>query len=756
MVRLALLAVALDALVASVAMAQLASQTALVGTVTDRSASVVPGALIVAINADTQDTYETTTNTQGYYNIQFVRIGTYAITVTLDGFQTFRATGIEVAANQVVRTDAVLRVGNVVETVTIEAAAAVLATDRATISESISETAIAELPVSGRNVWALAGTTPGVLGGTQRFVGAGQRAIQNSLSMDGISTMSNLLPATSMRPIADATTEVEVQTGTTSAEYGAYLGVHVNVVTKSGTNDLEGSVFHYLQDSALDARGYFEDPDSPANPRQRNQFGIVAGGPVMFPSLYDGHDRTFFMAAFEGVREDAQETDFVSVPTERMRQGDFSEINRTIRNPFTGAPYPGNVIPQSELSPVALRLLQYYPLPNEPGTGANLRGSSLETLDRNQILARVDQNLGNRARLTVRYSWQDEDEVESPAIVINGGSSPRTNKNVLVGYTHTLTPSLLNDFRIGFQSMANPDLNYFHTQGLLSAGSELGIPGFDGDVRYTNPGIPNFSVSGFSDLGPGGTNWFNDSTTFQVSNVTSLSHGSHNLRAGIDMRRLYYARLAANEPRGSFTFNGQMTGYSVADLLFGVPQRVTTPVNQLEGNVAGWRNGFFVNDTWQATRDLTLSLGLRYEMNTPVHTTSGYASMLNADQTALIPTSHPAPAFQFHEPNRTDFAPRVGLNYRLTEKTVVRAGWGIYYNPNQMNTFTFLTNNPPLAPEFLFTSEPGTRRSPSTARRGRSAPPPHPTSPRPTGICPTPERTNGASTSSGSSGPERW
>ncbi len=214
---------------ASPAAAQLASQTALVGTVSDSSGSVVPGASVVAVNTGTQDTYRTTTNAEGYYNIQFVREGKYDITVTLSSFQVFKATGVEVASNQVVRTNAVLKVGGVSESVTVSAAAPVLNTDRATISETIGQRAIVDLPSSGRNVWGLASTTPGVLGGTNSdiglsFRGAGQREIQNSLSLDGINASSNLLAATSMRPIADAVTEVQVQTGSTSAEYGSVLG----------------------------------------------------------------------------------------------------------------------------------------------------------------------------------------------------------------------------------------------------------------------------------------------------------------------------------------------------------------------------------------------------------------------------------------------------------------------------------------------------------------------------------------------------
>ncbi|MPZ21355.1 MAG: hypothetical protein GEV06_26190, partial [Luteitalea sp.] len=690
------------------AMAQLATQTALVGTVTDADGGVVPGVAVVAVHVDTQDTYETVTNAQGFYNIPFIRTGRYEITVSLSGFQPFRATGIEVTTNQVVRRDVTLQVGGLTDEVTVAATAAVLATDRATVADRLDSRQVTELPSRGRNVWQMAETTVGVQRGTREgtWIGAGQRDIQNSLALDGINSAANLMPSTSMLPIADAVEEVVVQTGSTSAEFGSYLGVHVNVVTKSGTNTWHGGASHFYQGDALDARGFFEDREAPANPRRYNQFSVQMDGPVAIPGIYNGRDRTFFMAAYEGIRQKQESASIASVPTELMRQGNFSEISDAIRNPFTGQPYPGNIIPPSALSPIALDALQYYPLANRPGTGANLLGSSLDTIDQDQIIARVDQNIGNTARVYFRYSWQDEFVDEIGVIPITGIKRPRTNTNYLGAYTHTLTSNLLNDFRIGYHEVPEDTLNYFEVNGLPTAGSDLGIPGFDGDVRYNNPGIPHFLITGFAGLSLGGTNWIQFDDTFQLSNVLSYHRGSHNVRAGFDVRRLTTSRRAANSPRGHFSFNGQMTGDPVADFMLGLPREVRTPVDQLQGNVGGWRNGFFINDSWEATRDLTLSLGLRYELHTPVQTYSGFASMLNADQTGLLPESHPAPGFEFHEPNRNQWAPRLGATYRLTERTVVRAGWGIYYNPNQMNTFTFLTNNPPLAAEFTFFSDP--------------------------------------------------
>jgi outer membrane receptor protein involved in Fe transport len=694
------------------ASAQLTSQTALVGTVTDSGGLVVPGAQVTAVNAGTQDTYEAITNADGYYNIQFVRTGTYVITITLAGFQTVTVNGVQVSTNQVARTNAVLQVGGVAETVTVDAAATILATDSATVSETISERAVVDLPLPGRNVWSLASTTPGVLGGLSSdigmsFRGAGQREIQNSLSLDGINSSANLLAATSMRPIADAVEEIQIQTGSTSAEYGAYLGVHVNVVTKSGTNTPHGSIFEFFQDDALDERGHFENPANPKNPRRRNQFGFEMDGPVMIPKLYDGRNRTFFLGAYEGVRGDRVLSPQASVPTDLMRRGNFSEISAAIRDPFTGQPFPGNVIPESRLSPTARRLLDFYPAPTRPGTASNFQGPSPDTENVDQALFRVDQNISDTVRLSVRYNWHDSinTNYNNQPLPAQRLSQPRVNKNTLVSYTHTLSPSLHNDFRIGYHRVDFDTLNDFALGGLDTVGADLGIPGFDGDVRFGNPGIPTVDLTAaYAGIGSAGSNWYQFDTTFQASNVLAYTKGAHNVRTGFDLRRLATGRRAANNPRGIFTFTGDISGHPVADFMLGLPRTIIPPTDQLQGHVGGWRNGFFVNDTWQVGTNLTLNLGLRYELNTPVKTFTGLASMLAEDQLTIIPSSFPSEDFEFHDPNYKDIAPRLGATYRLNDKTVVRAGFGIYYNPNQMNTFTFLTNNPPLAAVSTFSN----------------------------------------------------
>ena len=335
-------------LLATDASAQLASQTALVGTVIDSADLVVPGAQVVAVNTGTKDTYETTTNTDGYYNIQFVRSGTYEITITLAGFQTFKATGVEVGNNQVTRTNAVMKVGALAESVSVEAKAQVLNTDSAVVSETIGQRAVADLPVSGRNVWSLASTTPGVLGGLNSdiglsFRGAGQREIQNSLSLDGISSSSNLLAATSMRPIADAVTEIQVQTGSTSAEYGSYLGVHVNVVTKSGTNDLHGSRLRVLPGRRSRRAWLFREPRQSEEPATSKSVRIPGGRSGRHPEairrpqqdlLHGGVRRRQGRGGFKPVRSGADRS-HAAGKFLRNHDSDQKSVHRASLSPAT-------------------------------------------------------------------------------------------------------------------------------------------------------------------------------------------------------------------------------------------------------------------------------------------------------------------------------------------------------------------------------------------------------------------------------------
>src|SRR5580700_3629844 len=363
--------------------AQLATTTSLVGTVTDSSGKLIPNAKVTATESRTLDIYNTTTNAQGNYTFEFVRVGVYSITVEQPGFQKVTKTGIVVDVDQTVRTDFALSVGTVSQSVTVEALVSAIKTDDAAISEILGTRNVAELPLNGRDAMSLATSIPGVLQGTKSsqtgtppgedFNGAGTREIQNEMTLDGISIMNNLITTTPTRPMVESISEVEVQTGTYSAQYGAYLGVHINMVTKSGTNDLHGALVEFIRNQVLDARTFFTLP-TPANPTaakpplRQNQFGYELDGPVVIPKLYNGRNKTFFMSSYEGFRLVQSATALTTSMPAAFFTGNFSGVSATIKDPLNGnAPFAGNIIPSSRISAVATKLQSLYPGTNLPG-----------------------------------------------------------------------------------------------------------------------------------------------------------------------------------------------------------------------------------------------------------------------------------------------------------------------------------------------------------------------------------------------------
>jgi hypothetical protein len=707
-------------LVASAAYSQIATVTALVGTVTDSNGGAIVNAKITAVDTATQDKYNAVTNQDGNYRIDFVKVGTYDVTAEFPGFKTMRHTGSEVTINQIVRNDFQLAPGAVNESITVEASAPVIRTDDAAVAASIGTKQIADLPMNGRNVLMLATTTPGVLAGTkgtqgvppgQDFIGAGTREITNSMSLDGISIMNNLITTSPTQPMVETVQEVEVQTGTYSAQYGAYMGVHLNMITKAGTNSLHGNVVEFIRNDAFDARNFFTPATSKKTALRQNQYGFEIDGPVVIPHIYNGRDKTFFMGSWERFRNKRQTLSANNtVMTELMFAGNFSQTTTVVKDPLNNnAPFAGNIVPQNRLSPIALALQQYYVKPTNPTTPTQNFTTvypSKNTTD--STIDRIDQNIGDKVRLFFRYQRQDLNIANGAAIPYNAATVPAITDNSSVGYTHTLRSNLINDFRFGRQAINTDSVNYFYVNGIKDAGTKLGIPGFDADSKSNNPGTPEFNVSGFSGWGNSGTNWFQIDHTWQASEQISWNKGNHGIMAGAEFRKLYTSRSAANSPRGVFTFNGNFTGYAPADFMLGYVSNLVTPTVQYQGDVATWRDGFFLLDNWHASRKLTINYGIRWELQTVPYSVAGFATELNADQTAAVPASVPSPGFRFHYPNHKNFAPRVGIAYRLNEKTVIRIGGGIYYNPNQTNSFTFLTTNPPFGNSTTCTSLPNT------------------------------------------------
>jgi hypothetical protein len=464
--------------------------------------------------------YSATTNGEGYYAITFIKSGTYDITVEVTGFKKVTTVGVPLAVDTSARTDFNLAVGSVAEEVTVSASTPPISTDDANLGETFATKQVDELPINGRNALDIAALASNVTIGSKTnysgnppgedFNGAGQRETQNSITLDGVSIMNNLGNVTPARPSTDMISEVQMQSGNYPAQYGAYLGVHINLVSKAGTNDLHGTVYEYFKNTALNARFAYDCTKiggrcTSINRKAAlnyNQYGFALGGPVYIPKIFDGHDKVFFFGSYEKLNQKAQSTGTSTVLTAKMRQGDFSELlpNTVVRDPATNLPFPGNIIPANRLSTASAQIAQkyiaYVPLPTATGTVNNLANVVFpNNLWVAQSLDRVDANVGEKVRLFARYHWQNLTYANGNAVPVGANFGPANSRNLAIGYTHIITPSFINDFHVGINTLITNFVNYWYINGLKDAGTQLGIPGFNYDTTTGNPGIPNVLVS---------------------------------------------------------------------------------------------------------------------------------------------------------------------------------------------------------------------------------------------------------------------
>ena len=309
------------AVCAAGAWAQIANNTSLVGTVVDSSGAALAGVNVDAVEEATKLSYTATTNGNGYYGITFIKPGTYDITVRQTGFKGETKTGIPLPTDQAVRTDFTLTVGSTTESVSVSASTPPLATDDATLGETFPTKMVEDLPINGHNALEIAALSSNVVIGSKTsytgvppgedFQGAGQREIQNSLTLDGVSIMNNLITTAPARPSSDAISEVQMQSGNYPAQYGAYLGIHINLVSKSGTNELHGTAYDYVENTIFNAKAFLLTPASKKSPLHYNQYGFALGGPVVIPKLYNGRDKTFFFGSWEKLVQIGQNTRLV-------------------------------------------------------------------------------------------------------------------------------------------------------------------------------------------------------------------------------------------------------------------------------------------------------------------------------------------------------------------------------------------------------------------------------------------------------------
>lgn len=704
----------------------------IVGTIKGADGAVIPNVAVTITHQQTNRQFTVTTNGSGYYVSPPLAVGDYQVEAKISGFKTALQSGITLQIQQNAVVDFTLEVGALTDQVTVTAATPVLETTSTTLGKVVDNRRILELPLNTRNVYSLIFLTPGVsgsIGNNYNSMGYsvnGARATMMDTVIDGLTASFptvNGFTGISVFPSVDAIQEFKVMGATYPAEFGRSLGSVLNVVYKSGTNTLHGSAYEFLRNSVLDANNWFDNRrGQKLGSFKRSQFGGTVSGPIK-------KDKLFYMGSYEGLRSRSFATSVSTVPTALERQGDFSQTRNQagalvrIFNPFSTRAnpaggfirdqFPDNKIPANLIDPVARNILRYYPLPNLPGdanTNANNYQQSGSTqLNLDNYDGRLDWKINERQSFFARYSFRYTEDVPLVAfpqdLTIAEGRIIQENiaHNVVMEYNLTLSPSMVLTARTGFART----LFVFSNQGLGFKPSSLGLPAsIDGVVDRQM--FPAIGASGYRGLG-GGDHRYNAFMSYPT--VTTLSHvrGNHSAKYGFEARPI---RVNVWEARnaGQFSFTAGMTqgpnpntasssaGNGMASLLLGTG----STGNRL---IQGWKNvasqsyylAWYAQDDWRLTSKLTLNLGVRYDLDTP--RTERYNRMNYFDPNATSPLASRVPAFpnlkggvvfvgvdgnSRHQYNwdRNNLAPRLGLAYQLTPKTVIRAGYSHIYGPS--------------------------------------------------------------------------
>ena len=688
----------------SMALAQTSTAT-VTGQVRDASGAAVPGARVSARNVQTNVEREAVTSENGDYTVPLLNVGEYQIAVEKQGFKKAVQTGLILQIDQKARVDFTLQIGQVSESVEVTAAASLVQTDSASVGTVIDNKRVLELPLNSREFYALALTAPRVLppaqGSTLSFRGgfnvAGSSEVSNNFTLNGIDNNDTGINGPSFRPSIDAIQEFKMLSGIYSAEYGRNSGGQVVINTKSGTNQFHGTAYEFLRNQALDARNFFLrlKPGEKAPSFKRNLFGGSFGGPIV-------NDKTFFFASYEGLRLRQSVTSLATVPTVAMVNGDFRGLPVKVVNPFTGQEFATpNVIDQAllNMNPIGQALAKFFPTPTTatpagqaPSNNYNFSATRRENY--NQISSRFDHTLSSKDSLYGTYNYYDNPAFEPSNALCGtrvlpgfGCNTGLTTQLIGIVETHTFTPNLTNEVRAGFNRLRQPRIQEDDSVDFVS---QFKIPGtFFGETPF-NGGVPQVAINGFSTIG-GATNLPQDrrDNTYQFVDNLIWIKSTHTLKFGFDVRRFQSNLYFISQGRGIFNFNTPAnsttvptSGHPFADLLIGIP--TSTQRNPLGPSTYSRTTSFnvYTQDDWKVNSRLTLNLGLRWELNTPM--TEKYNTIASFDpKTGRIRAAGqngaPANLFKYDYNN---IAPRVGFAWQPLgdSKTVVRGGLGVFYN----------------------------------------------------------------------------
>ena len=612
-----------------------------------------------------------------------------------------------------------LAVGEFSDTVTVTGEAALIETANATLGVVVDETQIVGLPLNGRNFTQLGTLIPGVVEPPARLGGAegdaeagingfgaatagfsvnGVRSQSNNFLLDGSSNNDTFNTGFVVRPPPDAIEEFKILTHSYSAEYGRNAGSIVNVVTKSGSNQVHGSLWEFNRDDSFEKRNFFSPEDQDKPTLKQDQFGGSLGGPLI-------SDKLFGFGYYEGYRNERGITQNLAVFSGAMRAGDFS-AESTIVDPLTGDPFPGNVIPAERIDPVALRLVNdFMPLPNS----ANNRFivSPDVTDDRDQFGLRLDYRMSDRQSLLLRILNNESERFEPPTTRPIGNSAASELDDAMISHTATIGASAFNQVRLASNQIdADPTI----TSGITNAEYGINIP----NINPLAVGLPQMTISGFSSLGdPQQPFVKRENEVLQLTDDFTFLRGRHSMKAGVDVRKEEMFIGFINRPNGDFTFNGRFTGSAAADFLLGMPSRFRTAVPGADSinEGEGWLYGLYFQDEFRFSPRMTFNLGLRYELAEPFEDSGDALNSFRPGQQStrfpdapaglVYPGDAGVPAGTY-DTDENNFAPRLAVVWDPwgDGRTSVRAGWGIFYDslPGQGDFFQNAVLAPPFNP----------------------------------------------------------
>jgi hypothetical protein len=683
------------------------------GTVYDPAGAAIRGATIRLKNTATGEIRDTTSGEAGEYAISAILPGTYELEVEARNFKR-QVHPLELLVNEERRHNISLDIGGITEPYEIDVTSeALLKRENASLGSVIENRQITGLPLDGRNFYELSLLVPGAVPPAQGSAGSvrgdfafsvnGAREDANNFLLDGVYNLDPKLNTFGVRPSIDAIREFEILTSTYDASFGRNPGAQVNVVLHSGSNDFHGSVFEFHRNAALDARNFFAPADEAKPKYIRNQFGGAVGGPI-------NRDRTFFFADYEGTRSREGITRITNVPTAQERAGNFSQsLFGVPTNPFTGMPFDNGIIPDFFINPVGRAIAALYPLPNRNVPFQNFVSSPTLRDDNDSFDARVDHHLNSLAQLTFRYSFGERDLFEpftGPSFALVPGFGDTVNRrsqNGMAALTLLLTPNLVNESRVSFSRVAASV-----TQEASVLNSDVGLPAIS--PRERDLGLSFITVTGFSPLGDEGNNPQNSVTNvYQFINNSSYVHGNHLIKFGADLRFSQQNAFRDVESRGRLQFSpfGQITGNALGDLLLGFPFLTSVARVDNPQQIRTESYNFFVNDSYRVTQRLTLNAGLRYEYNSPPVDAEDRANVYDVATRSLVPVGTNGFPRSGFEADKNNFAPRVGFAWSFGEETVLRGGYGVYYDQSPLAPAEALYFNSPFFDNNIFFSLPG-------------------------------------------------